>query len=83
VLLKGLGQLKNTSNELIENRTRDLPACSIVSQSSTLPFARYSDLYTSKVNLDNNEWKRKLENVEFRTGTISQQFGWCDGSSGG
>jgi hypothetical protein len=33
--LEGLGQLKK-SNDLIEIRTRDLPACSIVPQPTTL-----------------------------------------------
>jgi hypothetical protein len=36
VRLEGLGQLK-TSNGLIGNRTRELPACSIVPQPTTLP----------------------------------------------
>jgi hypothetical protein len=36
VRLEGLGKLKE-SNDIIGNRTRDLPACSIVSQSTTLP----------------------------------------------
>jgi hypothetical protein len=38
VLLEGLGKLKNP-NDLIGNRTRDLPACSIVPQQTTLPRA--------------------------------------------
>jgi hypothetical protein len=38
VRLEGLGQLKN-SNDLIGTRTRDLPACSIVPQPTTLPHA--------------------------------------------
>jgi hypothetical protein len=38
VLLEGLGQLKKTKY-LIGNRTHDLPACSIVPQSTTLPRA--------------------------------------------
>jgi hypothetical protein len=36
VRLEGLGQLKK-SNDLIGNRTRNLPACSIVPQPTTLP----------------------------------------------
>jgi hypothetical protein len=36
--LEGLGQLKQL-NDLIDNRTRDLPACSIVPQPTTLPGA--------------------------------------------
>jgi hypothetical protein len=36
VRLEGLGQLKK-SNELIGNRTRDLPGCSIAPQPTTLP----------------------------------------------
>jgi hypothetical protein len=36
VLLEGLGQLKKSS-DLIGNRTRDLPACSMVPQPTTLP----------------------------------------------
>jgi hypothetical protein len=38
VRLEGLGQLKK-SNDLIGNRTSDLPACSIVPQPTTLPRA--------------------------------------------
>jgi hypothetical protein len=37
-LLEGLSQLKK-SNDFIVNRTRDLPACSIVPQPTTLPRA--------------------------------------------
>jgi hypothetical protein len=36
VRLEGLGQLKN-SDDLIGNRTRDLPACSVVPQPTALP----------------------------------------------
>jgi hypothetical protein len=36
VRLEKSGQLINT-NDLIGNRTRDLPACSVVPQSTTLP----------------------------------------------
>jgi hypothetical protein len=36
--LEGLGNLKN-SDDLIRNRTRDLPACSIVTQPNMLPCA--------------------------------------------
>jgi hypothetical protein len=39
VRLKGLGQLKKSSG-LIGNRTRDLPACSIMPQPTTLSRAR-------------------------------------------
>jgi hypothetical protein len=35
--LEGLGKLKKKSNVLIGNRTRDLPAYSIVHQPTTLP----------------------------------------------
>jgi hypothetical protein len=38
VRLEGLGQLKK-SNDLIRIRSRDLPACSIVPQPTTLPRA--------------------------------------------
>jgi hypothetical protein len=38
VRLEGLGQLKN-SKDLIGTPTRNLPACSIVSQETTLPRA--------------------------------------------
>jgi hypothetical protein len=38
VRLEGLGQLRK-SNDLIGNRTHDLPACSIVPQPTTLPRA--------------------------------------------
>jgi hypothetical protein len=37
--VEGLGQLK-TLNDLIGIRTRDLPACTIVSQPTTLPRTR-------------------------------------------
>jgi hypothetical protein len=36
VRLEGLGKLKKF-NDLIGNRTRDLPSCSIVPQATTLP----------------------------------------------
>jgi hypothetical protein len=36
VRLEGLGKLKKKFNDLIGNRTRDLLACSIVHQSTTL-----------------------------------------------
>jgi hypothetical protein len=36
VRLEGLGQLKKKSNGLIGIRSRDLPACSIVPQATTL-----------------------------------------------
>jgi hypothetical protein len=39
VRLEELGQLKEKSNYLIGNRTREHPACSIVPQSTTLPRA--------------------------------------------
>jgi hypothetical protein len=38
VQLEGLGELKKP-NDLIGNRTRDFPACSIVPQPTTLPRA--------------------------------------------
>jgi hypothetical protein len=47
VRLEGLSQL-NRSNALIGNRTRYLPACSIVSQSTTLPRALIHNLYVCK-----------------------------------
>jgi hypothetical protein len=37
--LEGLDKLKKKSNELIVNRTRDLPVCSIMVQPTTLPRA--------------------------------------------
>jgi hypothetical protein len=47
VRLEGLGQLKK-SNELIGIRTRDLPACDIVPQPTTLPRApRHEDVWGS------------------------------------
>jgi hypothetical protein len=39
VRLEGLGRLKKKSDDLIGKRTRDLPACSIVPQPTTLPRA--------------------------------------------
>jgi hypothetical protein len=36
VILEVLGKLKKKSNDLIENRTRHLPPCSIVPQPTTL-----------------------------------------------
>jgi hypothetical protein len=37
VRLEGLHKLEKKSNDLIGNRTREFPACSIVPQPSTLP----------------------------------------------
>jgi hypothetical protein len=62
--LEGLGQLKK-SNDLIRNRTRGLPACSIVPQPTTLPRAPYSNVVYEKFVLwyseylagDTNCWK--------------------------
>jgi hypothetical protein len=42
VQLEGLGTQKKF-NDLMGNRTRDLPACSIVSQPTTLPRAPSPD----------------------------------------
>jgi hypothetical protein len=42
VRLEGLGQLKKF-NDLIGNRTRNHPACSIVPQPTTLPHAPDDD----------------------------------------
>jgi hypothetical protein len=39
VRLEGLGQLKKKNNYLVGNRTRDIPACRILSQPTTLPRA--------------------------------------------
>jgi hypothetical protein len=44
--LEGLGKLKN-STDLIGNRTRDLPACSIVPQQITLTLAPNIQLVTT------------------------------------
>jgi hypothetical protein len=48
VRLEGLGQLKK-SNNLIGNRTRNLPACSTVPQPSTLPRA---PTHSDNTNID-------------------------------
>jgi hypothetical protein len=45
--LEGLGQLKKFS-DLIGNRTRDFPACSIVPQPNTLPHAEVLSVVTFK-----------------------------------
>jgi hypothetical protein len=50
VRLEGLGQLKKF-NDLIENRTRDLPACSVVPQRTTLPRAPASSKYFNYIGL--------------------------------
>jgi hypothetical protein len=57
--LEGLGKLK-ISNYLIGNRTRDLPACSIVPQPTTLPRAPWNDVrYEYKIN----EWKELSKTI--------------------
>jgi hypothetical protein len=43
--LEGLDKLKKKSNDLIGNRTRDLPACSIVPQPTTLPRAPFVNTF--------------------------------------
>jgi hypothetical protein len=53
VRLEGLGQLKK-SNDLIGYRTRDLPACSIVPQPTTLPRAAFSCEFACKAVI----WQR-------------------------
>jgi hypothetical protein len=47
VRLEVLGQLKK-SNNFVENRTRDLPVCSIMPQPTTLP--RTPDMYICNVS---------------------------------
>jgi hypothetical protein len=51
VRLEGLGQMKNI--HLIGNRTRDLPGCSIVPQSTTLPLA--PECITIRINTQGKE----------------------------
>jgi hypothetical protein len=48
VRLEGLGQLKQT-NDLIGNGNRDLPACSIVPQKTTLPRAPWQFVLRKKI----------------------------------
>jgi hypothetical protein len=48
VLLEGLGQMKK-SKDLIGNRTRYLPACSIVPQLTTLPRAPKETFYIIQI----------------------------------
>jgi hypothetical protein len=49
--LEGLGEFKK-NKVLFGNRTRDLPACNIVPQPTTLPHAPYSDTYTGSAKYD-------------------------------
>jgi hypothetical protein len=49
VRLEGLGQLKKKIH-LIGTRTRDLPACSIVPEPTTLPRAPQLYLYKIEIN---------------------------------
>jgi hypothetical protein len=56
VRLEGLEQLKKT-NDLIGNRTHDLPACSIVPQPTTVPRAPPSNFIIKlKLMLVENTW---------------------------
>jgi hypothetical protein len=48
VRLEGLGQLKK-SNDLIGDRTLDLPACSIVPQPTTPPRAPQTNIQVNKI----------------------------------
>jgi hypothetical protein len=48
VQLEGFMSIEK-SNDLIGNRTRDLPACSIVPQPTTLPLARRNKISTINI----------------------------------
>jgi hypothetical protein len=54
VRLEGLGKLKK-SNDLIGNRTRDLPACSILPQTTTLPRAPLSEVAVPQTSWETAE----------------------------
>jgi hypothetical protein len=53
VRLEGLGQLKKY-NDFMGSRTRDLPVCSIVPQSTTLPRAPNLTTICTKLYINNN-----------------------------
>jgi hypothetical protein len=55
VRLEGLGQLKKI--DLIGIRTRDLPACSIVPQPTTLPRAPWTTVIGKKIQDFSLEWE--------------------------
>jgi hypothetical protein len=59
VRLEGLGDLKK-SNELIGNRTRDLPAYSTVPESTTLPRASIKHSRAKKILKDCGECVIKM-----------------------
>jgi hypothetical protein len=50
VRLERLGRLKS-SNDLIENRTRDLPACIILPQPNTLPRSPFYNTYRTHLTI--------------------------------
>jgi hypothetical protein len=68
VRLEGLGKLKNIQ-DLIGNRTRDLPTCSTEPQPTTLPRAPYILRVLSRKFGPTKNWMiedwRKLNNEEF------------------
>jgi hypothetical protein len=45
MMLEGLSQLKNKTNDLIGNRTRDLPTVIIVPQTTTKAFLKVKSVF--------------------------------------
>jgi hypothetical protein len=70
VRLEGSDQLKNP-NGLVGNRTRDLPACSIVPQPTTLPHAPIKN----RRNVICHYTSMELEFYEFRIGARGSVVG--------
>jgi hypothetical protein len=56
VWLEGLGKLKKKCNDFIGNRNRELPACNIVPQQTTLPRAPLRKITTAKESTTFNNY---------------------------
>jgi hypothetical protein len=63
--LEGLGQLKKKSNDLIGIRNRNLTACSIVPQPTTLPRAPPIGEYKFKYTEDDESKSRDITLLDF------------------
>jgi hypothetical protein len=67
VRLKELSKLKKKSNNLMETQTRDLPACNIVTQPTTISRAPLCSRYEKK--------KKKKKNMKLWSEDLRDHFG--------
>jgi hypothetical protein len=77
VRLEGLGKLKKI--HLIRTRSRDLPACSIVSQPTTLPRGPSECIYPADISVCLNEALATII-LKIASWSIYHETGYCDKS---